>query len=75
MARGSRWTNQNPLYFKFYMVHIPGRFHKGPDAMSRVLRMEILRQMWQTDHTKDEADDVLKVAKICIPERNKTRGL
>ena len=23
-------------YFSFDMVHVPGRYHKGPDALSRV---------------------------------------
>ena len=26
------------MYFRFDMVYVPGRFHKGPDAMSRVPR-------------------------------------
>ena len=33
-----RLTNlkEKAMYFKFDIVHVPGRFHKGPDAMSRV---------------------------------------
>ena len=35
-----RLTNlkEKAMYFRFDMVHMPGRFHKGPDAMSRVPR-------------------------------------
>ena len=35
-----RLTNlkEKAMYFRFDMVHVPGRFHKGPDAMSRVPR-------------------------------------
>ena len=34
---------EKSLYFRFEMVHVPGRFHKGPDAMSRVLSTETSR--------------------------------
>ena len=35
-----RLTNlkEKAMYFRFDIVHVPGRFHKGPDAMSRVPR-------------------------------------
>ena len=37
-----RLTNlkEKASYFSFDMVHVPGRFHKGPDAMSRVSKEE-----------------------------------
>ena len=27
---------EKAMYFRFDMVHVPGRFHKGPVAMSRM---------------------------------------
>ena len=35
-----RLTNlkEKAMYFRFDIVHVPGRFHKGPDAMSRMPR-------------------------------------
>ena len=47
-----RLTNlkEKAMYFRFDMVYVPGRFHKGPDAMSRVPR--------------DKQDDVAEVAAI-----------
>ena len=35
-----RLTNlkEKAMYFRFDMVYVPGKFHKGPDAMSRVPR-------------------------------------
>ena len=35
-----RLTNlkEKAMYFRFDIVHMPGRFPKGPDAMSRVPR-------------------------------------
>ena len=47
-----RLTNlkEKAMYFRFDIVHMPGRFHKGPDAMSRIPR--------------DKQDDVGEVATI-----------
>ena len=38
--KNPRLTNlkEKAMYFRFDIVHMPGRFHKGPAAMSRVPR-------------------------------------